>query len=291
MQNNYISKSQMSDHGTEDFLSLVLPDTGYYFIATPNPGGPGFKHYPLNTIPEMVAKANELNDARQNVYFACASYLNESYIGKDGKRHWRTGLNAGWAKTFWCEIDCGADKAAEGKGYETLKQAATALKAFCLANAVPIPTVVKSGGGLHCYWVFTETITKESWLPVAFKFKMLAKEGRAPLLADPSRTADIASVLRPIGTNNWKPSRAGAKVILHRTMDPMDFTDFQSAIEVAHAQMLADKLPTQKNDATPYDGPGLAIEHLAGMLEHINPDIARDEWWGLLHGEFPLTEM
>ena len=242
---------------TEDFLTLVLPDTGVYFLATPNPGGPGFIHYPLKTIPEMVAKAFELNGAKQNVYFACASYLNESYIGKDGKRHWRTGLNAGWVKSFWCEIDCGADKAKAGKGYEKLKQAAQALKAFCLANALPIPTLVKSGGGLHCYWVFTETVTKESWLPVAFKFKALARDGRAPLLADPSRTADIASVLRPVGTNNWKPERAGAVVTLHCVGDPMDFADFQSAVEVAHAQMLADKTPSPKDTATPYDGPGL----------------------------------
>jgi hypothetical protein len=282
MQNAYNTVPEESGPSTEDFLSLVLPDTGYYFIATPNPGGPGFIHYPLKTISEMVAKAFELNASQQNVYFACASYLNESYIGKDGKRHWRTGLNAGWVKSFWCEIDCGADKAEAGKGYENLKQAAQALKAFCLANALPLPTLVKSGGGLHCYWVFTETVTKESWLPVAFKFKALAKEGRAPLLADPSRTADIASVLRPIGTNNWKPERAGAVVTLKYVGDPMDFADFQSAVETAHAQMLADKPPTAKDAAPPYDGPGLPLEHVADMLTHINPDIERDAWWGLL---------
>jgi hypothetical protein len=267
---------------TEDFLTLVLPDTGVYFLATPNPGGPGFIHYPLKTIPEMVARAFELNGAKQNVYFACASYLNESYIGKDGKRHWRTGVNAGWVKSFWCEIDCGADKAKAGKGYEKLKQAAQALKAFCLANALPIPTLVKSGGGLHCYWVFTETVTKESWLPVAFKFKALAKDGRAPLLADPSRTADIASVLRPVGTNNWKPERAGAVVTLHCVGDPMDFADFQSAVDAAHAQMLADKPPAAKPAATPYDGPGLPLVHVADMLGHIDPDSGRDTWWGNL---------
>jgi hypothetical protein len=265
-----------------DFLSLILPDLGIYYIATPNPGGPGFIHYPSKTIPEMVTKAFELNAAKQNVYFACASYLNESYIGKDGKRHWRTGLNAGRVKSFWCEIDCGADKAEAGNGYETLKQAAQALKAFCLANALPLPVVVQSGGGLHCYWVFSETVTKESWLPMAFKFKTLAKEGRAPLLADPSRTADIASVLRPIGTNNWKPERAGAVVTLIHVGDPMDFADFQSAVEVAHAQMLADNPPTARDTSPPYDGPGLPMEHVADMLGHIDPDIERDVWWGIL---------
>jgi hypothetical protein len=282
MQNDYSTIQEETDPSTKDFLSLILPDHGIYYIATPNPGGPGFIHYPLKTIPEMVTKAFELNAAKQNVYFACASYINESYIGKDGKRHWRTGLNAGWVMSFWCEIDCGADKAEAGKGYETLKQAAQALKAFCLANALPIPTLVKSGGGLHCYWVFTETIAKESWLPVAFKFKALAKDGRAPLLADPSRTADIASVLRPVGTGNWKPSRAGAVVTLKYVSDPMDFADFQSAVETAHAQMLADRPPSAKDAAPPYDGPGLPLEQLGDALSHIDPDIERDAWWGLL---------
>jgi hypothetical protein len=282
MQTGYNTVPEESGPSTEEFLSLVLPDTGFYFIVTPNPDGPGFIHYPLKTIPEMVAKAHALNDAQQNVYFACASYRDESYIGKDGKRHWRTGLNAGWVKSFWCEIDCGSDKAAAGKGYETLKQAGLALKAFCLANGLPIPTVVKSGGGLHCYWVFTETITKEDWLPVAFKFKALAKEGRAPLLADPSRTADIASVLRPVGTGNWKPARAGAVVTLHRVGDPMTFAHFQSAIEAAHAQMLADKPPSANDAATPYAGPGLPLALLADALARIEPDVPRDKWWGVL---------
>lgn len=282
MHNIYNTPPEESDLSTEDFLSFVLPVTGYYFIATPNPSGPGFIHYPSKTIPEMVAKAFELNAAQQDVYFACASYIDENYIGKGGKRHWRTGLNAGWVKSFWCEIDCGADKAEAGKGYEKLKQAAQALKAFCLANGLPIPSVVKSGGGLHCYWVFTETITKASWLPVAFKFKALAKEGRAPLLADPSRTADIASVLRPIGTNNWKPERNGAEVAIHRVGAPMAFADFQSAIDTAHAQMLADKPPTTKVVTPPYDGPSLHLEQLGNALSHIDPDIERDAWWGLL---------
>jgi hypothetical protein len=282
MQKNYNAAPEDSGLSTEDFLSFVLPNMGYYIIATRNPGGPGFIHYPLKTIPEMVAKAFELNAAQQNVYFACASYINESYIGSDGKRHWRTGQNAGWVKSFWCEIDCGAEKAEAGKGYANLKLTGQALKAFCLANGLPLPTLVKSGGGLHCYWVFTETITKEEWLPVAFKFKALAKEGRAPLVADPSRTADIASILRPIGTNNWKPERAGAPVTLAHMSDSMNFSDFQSAIEAAHAQMLADKPPTATVAALPYAGPSLSPDQLAAMLGHINPDIERDTWWGIL---------
>ena len=281
MQTRSSHEAELIVQSTEEFLTNVLPDNGWYYLVNRNCHGRGFDHHPCKTIPDMVAKALEVNAAGRDAYFACASYINESYIGKDGQRHWRTGLNAGWVKSFWCEIDCGSDKAEAGKGYETLKQAAQALKVFCLATGLPVPTVVKSGGGLHCYWVFTATVTKESWLPVAFKFKALAKESRAPLLADPSRTADIASILRPVGTNNWKPERNSAEVTLYRSMIPMDFSDFQSAVEAGHALMLADKSPP-KDSVPPYDGPVLSLEHAADMLGHINPDIARDEWWGLL---------
>ena len=282
MNSNYIETPTESTIAMADFLNAVLPDQGIYYIATPQPGKKWFKHYPCKTIAEMVAKALALDESKQNTYFACASYLNPSYIGADGKPHFRTSLNAGWCKTFWCEIDCGADKAEEGKGYETRQLAAEALKAFCKATGLPIPMVVRSGGGLHCYWVFTETITKEQWLSVAFKFKELAKLGRAVLLADPSRTADIASVLRPVGTHNWKPERDGAEVTLHRFMAPMGFNEFKASIETAHAIMVAERPAREPSDSPPYDGPGLSLDQLAEMLHFIDPDITRDEWWGIL---------
>jgi hypothetical protein len=265
-----------------DFFNTVLPDRGVYYIATPQPEKKWFKHYPCKTVDEMVAKASELNACQQNVYFACATYINERYIGADGKSHYRTGLNAGWCKTFWCEIDCGAAKAEQEKGYETLQQAVVALKAFCKEINLPIPMVVRSGGGLHCYWAFTDTITKEQWLSVAFMFKELAKSGRATLLADPSRTADIASILRPVGTNNWKPERSGAQVKLVRAGNPVAFIDFQTAVGSAHAQMLADQPSAAKGSDIPYEGGGLPLEYVADMLGHINPDIERSGWWGIL---------
>ena len=266
----------------ENFLSKILPDCGHYYIAAPSENGPGFAHFPFTTISAAVVKALEINGSGRNTYFSCASFKEASYIGATGKTQWRTGLNAGWAKSFWCEIDCGADKAAKGAGYEKPEQAVAALKAFCLANGLPIPLIVKSGGGLHCYWVFTQTVTKDVWLPVAFKFKTLAKDGKAQLFADPARTADIASVLRPVGTTNWKPERAGAEVTMAYDMEPMEFAAFQAAVEAAHAQMLADRPAAKQSAIQPFTGPSLSLGDLSEMLGHIDPDVERAEWWAVL---------
>jgi hypothetical protein len=65
------------------------------------------------------------------------------------------------------------------------------------------PTLrVDSGGGLHVYWVLDEPIARKVWQSIARKFSALAKQHG--LLADPARTADIASVLRIPGTWNYK---------------------------------------------------------------------------------------
>lgn len=264
-----------------EFLSNVMPDKGIYYIATPQPGKRWFIHHPCQSIDEMVTKAAALDTVQQNVYFACASYQHESYIGTDGKMHYRTGTNASWCKTFWCEIDCGTEKAANGKGYETPQLATDALTAFCKATGLPIPLIVRSGGGLHCYWVFTETITKEQWLAVAFKFKELTKSGPVALLADPARTADIASVLRPVGTHNWKPERNGAVVSLTHAMTPIEFNEFESLIATAHTNMVAVR-PHRPRAEIGRVNPGLTLDQLTELLHYIDPDIPRDDWWGVL---------
>lgn len=220
-----------------DFLNRIMPNTGLRFIATPNSNGKGFIHYPCETNEEMVLKAKELDAQNKTVYFACASYKQKSYIDELGKTRYRTAENAGWAKAFWLDIDCGASKCAEGKGYATVKEAVKALKAFCDATGLPIPMLVSSGGGLHDYWPLEATITKGQWKPVADKLKDLTHSLK--LLADDSRTADVASILRPIGTHNWKPEHNGKEVTLKYTTTPIAFELFSQIIDSAHFKYCA----------------------------------------------------
>lgn len=264
-----------------NFLNQIMPNTGFRYIATPNLNSRGFIHFTCVTNEEMVLKAKELDAQNKTVYFACASYKQKSYTDEQGKIRYRTGDNAGLAKSFFLDIDCGASKCAEGKGYATVKEAVEALKEFCNATGLPIPMLVSSGGGLHAYWPLEATITKEQWKPVADKLKALTHILK--LLADDSRTSDIASILRPIGTHNWKPEHNGKEVTLKYEARPIAFEIFSQLIETAHfkycaavkIKLLGNRLGSTiiSNPETPEN-----IARVKSALRVLDPNCDRQLW-------------
>lgn len=129
------------------------------------------------------------SDARgQETYFACASYATEDS---------RKGENALAARALWCDIDVGPTKP-----YHTVRAAFEVVSDYLKASGLWVPHIVSSGAGLHCYWVFDADIPADEWRLLATKLKAsLAAHGVAQ---DPSRTADIASILRPPETHNRK---------------------------------------------------------------------------------------
>lgn len=274
----------------KDFLNSILPKRGVYFAVEK-----AFKHTPCHTVEELADKLIEIDTRGRDAYFACASYARESYRDETGKTRQRTAENAKSARSFWCDIDVGADKDARGEGYATVKDAWEALRAFCEAHTLSVPTIVLSGGGVHGYWPIKEDINKEQWLVIARKLKALMKSGPSPLLADPSRTADIASILRPVGTTNWKPERNGAKVKLVYTAEPSSLVEFKDAIE--------DALRAVGGQTAPVPGAGEIPLHLEGRkarvslgtvvevppletvrqaLKTLDPDMERARWWPIL---------
>ena len=134
-----------------------------------------------------------------------------------------TNDNVGDIQSFWLDIDCG-----EGKPYETQGDGADALRGFCRTVGLPKPWVVNSGRGLHVYWPLTEPVSRQDWLPVAKRLKALCVEHN--LEADPSRTADAASILRTPDTLNHKVSPA-LKVKLWMEGATTPFEKFRSAVD------------------------------------------------------------
>ena len=153
-----------------------------------------FRNLPVNTVAAAVEQGIEHSATGTDAYFACAEYSDPANRKAD---------NVACAWAFWADFDCGPEKAAAGKGYEHIDQVYTALINFSNLTGLPAPThLVNSGGGLHAYWVLDEPMQRGVWIDHARKFKATAKA--CGLLADPSRTADIASVLRLPGTLNHK---------------------------------------------------------------------------------------
>ena len=193
---------------TVDFLRFVLPQKGLYFSATPasftDKDGKEHSYYKqacYGTVGELAEHCIDLSNDGKNAFFACCShhapFYEVQYKGETKKKY-RGGENAAYARAQWVDIDCGNDE------YPTQKDGLAGLVKFCKDTGLPRPNaVVNSGNGIHCYWVFAEDVPAPAWVKSAKLFKaIMARFNFAQ--TDTSRTADAASVLRPIGTNNDK---------------------------------------------------------------------------------------
>lgn len=110
------------------------------------------------------------------------------------------------------------------KGYPTMREALTALKAFIAAVGLPKPSImVTSGGGLHVYWVFNRALTPEEWYPLACALIEATK--RHGLRLDEAVTTDAARILRVPDTFNRKKDRPRQVKIAGTP------TDFDYAVE------------------------------------------------------------
>jgi len=184
---------------TEQFLSAILPTSGNYFLALPFKNTSGYKHLHFTDIPSMAARAVAISNRNTNVFFACSSFQQPSYtkIQQDGTTttHYRTGENALFAKSQWLDLD--------GDQKENLVQ----LTGFCKEANFPRPNLyVNSGNGIHVYWTFDKDIPRDGWKKQAEIFKQICAHYGVGQ-NDTSRTADVSSVLRPIGTNNDKTAK------------------------------------------------------------------------------------
>lgn len=145
--------------------------------------GHGVKQLPSERAIQIIE-----NGERVDLYFTPAAFNASG----------RKAENALAVGSFWLDIDCGKDKP-----YATQEDAITALKAWLTRHEFPYPSyILNSGHGIHVYWVLEHGITPEQWKPIATRLKaFIAATG---LHADPSRTADIASLMRLPGSLNCK---------------------------------------------------------------------------------------
>lgn len=202
-----------NDHG--HFLAVRDPATGFFQSV----------HIPdLNQVDETASK---FDLAGRDVYHACACFHDEA--------GGRKAQNAIGAYGFWVDIDCGPAKAESGKGYADESQADLALTAFCNDNDLPHPNwIIHSGGGVHAYWIMDALVSKEDWRDHAMKLKVLA--AKVGFLADPSRTADIASLLRVPGTSNHKYDPARPVVLVRSSATRIPVTVMLQGIDAAWAK-------------------------------------------------------
>lgn len=137
----------------------------------------------------------------EDVYFGLGSFKRDD-SKKGGSGYNRKASNCLALRSLWIDLDCGERKFQKHNGvgiYRTQKDALVALAAWLSNTGFPSPTIINSSGdGLHVYWVFDRDVAKDEFREYATIFKGLLS--RFGMMADPARTGDVSSVLRPVGT-------------------------------------------------------------------------------------------
>ena len=194
------------------FLQTIVPQQGYKCLTIiSGPESRTQKFYQLHQ--DQAFDADNYDVGNNNVFYAPASYL------VSGNRKTE---NVAAVKSFWVDLDVGKDKP-----YKTQKEALQDMFRFCQDSGLPVPFLVSSGVGFHAYWILTEEISRELWQDTARKFKAVARYLK--LQAGPERTADIASILRPVGTHHRKAEPKLVKAI----NDPVfiSFSEFAKILD------------------------------------------------------------
>jgi hypothetical protein len=189
-----MTTSAEAEQLTAFFGKLLSPEaSGRHFCGSHKPPGGKWRDEFVGTHAELAELVLRRNAEGADTYMALAAF------GDRAKGRKQSNVVA--VSSRWLDIDL---KEKDGTvNYESVEAAVAAVKAFAAKVGLPKPLIVFSGrNGIHCYWSFSPAASHAGWLPYARELKRLC--GVHGLRADPSRTADAASVLRPIGTTNRK---------------------------------------------------------------------------------------
>ncbi len=215
---------------TFEFLKTILPEFGIHYLALFKEGYKFPAHKVYTDLETMADAIEGMAGSKQlSVYHACASYqkavieLEELDVKGNPKRKYRIPENWDRAKAFWVDVDCGQEKFDKAQGYLTKKDACIAMAKFAKDVGIPRPMLVDSGNGVHAYWPLTHEIGHELWRKVATVLK--ATLAHEKVIADPTRTADFSSILRPVGSTNRKNGDAKTVKLLAtcEAVDPKEF--------------------------------------------------------------------
>ena len=251
---------------------LAAPSAGEVFVAaSPYPKkGAGeksaMKQTYADTHEELANAVLVASRDGKDSYFALARYApHQNPSGHPG----RQGRHVRALKSVWMDIDCGEAKAATGQGYTSKKEAFSGMLHFVNCCGLPEPTyVIDSGGGIHAYWALESEVAVDEWKRVAGMLKDVADAHG--FLADPARTADVASVMRaPLTRNHKLEMPRDAKIKWSGA--PVQFSTLADALTSAHAQRFA-QLAQSARIMQPTDPANL----LLGTLDRRPPETAEE---------------
>ncbi len=286
---------------TLDFLRTILPEHGIHYLALFKEGYKFPAHKVYTDLETMASAIDNMAGSRQlSIYHACASYEKAVIEVEDGdkiKRKYRIPENWSRAKSFWVDIDCGEEKHAKGDGYLTKRDACIAVFEFAKTIGWPKPMIVDSGNGIHAYWPLTKDIASDKWVKVAKGLK--ATLHHCGVIADPTRTADFASILRPAGSVNRKNGEAKAVVVKAQgtPTEPAELAVALNNYMVEHGVKLVKETPKREYGDLNSDllahlpqYPDLPVNadlvadkcHQVHMMRDTQGDVGYEHWRGVI---------
>lgn len=142
------------------FIKAVLSDQGYPIVALLN--GDFLNHIIYQSKQEMVDAIPKLVEDNQAVYFALATFTEYAEITRSNPTlsGYRITDKVQAYRTVFTEVDIREDK---DDCYSSADEARSAITNFCEDTGIPYPTIVKTGGGFHLYWILQEDIDLEQW--------------------------------------------------------------------------------------------------------------------------------
>lgn len=242
---------------TADFLTLILPTEGLQVIVAIR----GTSKQSFTNSCQLAAQSiKRLDTGNSAVYHACASYKDTSS---------RKAVNVHAVKCFWLDVDCGPTKP-----FPDQAAGIVAVELFSKQLGLFDPYIVKSGNGLHVYWVLEQSITPGEWLATASLLKAICVHKN--FQAGPERTADIASILRPVGTMHRKDpmNPIPVEMVVHGDVGPYDYF---------HAQLTAYAADQNLDTETP-------DSDLGARPAHITLPLSDDLEQTMVYGPPPLVD-
>ena len=203
----------------QELFNLVLPTEGLFSLVgvmRDKSLSPEVRYFALGdgAIQDSIEQFE--TDGR-DIWFGVGTYIDADKP--------KAANNIHSLKAFFVDLDC--EEGVERK-YASKQDAVKAICDFCNKSGLPIPALVDSGFGVHCYWPLTESIDYNTWKPIAEAFKKKLKlEG---IKQDSAVTADGARSMRVPGTINTKNPKSLRRAALRSTCEPIQLQVFQACI-------------------------------------------------------------
>jgi len=243
-------------HSIEDFFRLVLPPSGWFYVAAITGGTRRARHKAYMTLDAVEAQSWALAEYQQrnklNAYFTPCTWTQQYVANEDGKnKNCRKHPElVHRLRALWLDID-------SKKLGQTVRESLTDLVTFTKKTHLPLPNViVRTGGGVHVYWTFDEDLTLAQWQPLANALKEACQ--RHGFEADPACTADSARILRLPGSKNLKYPEAPVATVA--SLSPPVSLD---AVREALGSYDVPALPSSK-----VADPGINEEFSAGGIQY-----------------------